>query len=289
MGPGGGTVMSIGEQLRQAREQHNVSLHAIAEKTNISVRFLDAIEKGQIDKLPGGIFTRGFVRSYAAQVGLDPDDTVRAFVAAHPEVRADDEVEEAQLESRAGATWRLVAIAVAVAILLGGGAYWWLTRAAPAPPVSQSSGLPPALPGASPSDRLAGENPSVATAPAAVPPAAPGASTQAPAQTTSAPPADTPAETPAASTLPLRLTVTPTGRCWVQVKADGRVRLAREVVAGERVDIEAADQLEIVAGDAGAFAYQINGAPGRSLGATGRVGRATITVETLPDFRQPPS
>jgi hypothetical protein len=198
-------------------------------------------------------------------------------------------VEEAQLESRAGATWRLVAIAVAVAILLGGGAYWWLTRAAPAPPVSQSSGLPPALPGASPSDRLAGENPSVATAPAAVPPAAPGASTQAPAQTTSAPPADTPAETPAASTLPLRLTVTPTGRCWVQVKADGRVRLAREVVAGERVDIEAADQLEIVAGDAGAFAYQINGAPGRSLGATGRVGRATITAETLPDFRQPPS
>ena len=34
--------------------------------------FLDAIEKNQFDKLPGGIFTRGFIRSYASLVGLDP-------------------------------------------------------------------------------------------------------------------------------------------------------------------------------------------------------------------------
>ena len=64
--------MTVGERLREARERQKVSLHAIAEKTNISVRFLDAIEKNQFDKLPGGIFTRGFIRSYAAQVGLDP-------------------------------------------------------------------------------------------------------------------------------------------------------------------------------------------------------------------------
>ena len=37
--------MTVGERLREARERQKVSLHAIAEKTNISVRFLDAIEK----------------------------------------------------------------------------------------------------------------------------------------------------------------------------------------------------------------------------------------------------
>lgn len=84
--------------------------------------------------------------------------------------------------------------------------------------------------------------------------------------------------------MPLRLTVVPTGRCWVQVRADGRVLLAREVLPGERVDIEAAERLEIVAGDAGAFAYQLNGDSGRSLGAAGRVGRAVITTDNLASF-----
>lgn len=276
--------MNIGEQLRRAREQHNVSLHAIAEKTNISVRFLDALEKGQIDKLPGGIFTRGFVRSYASQVGLDPDETVKAFVAAHPEVRADDEVDEAQTGSRAGAAAKIALLLAVLAALIAGGAYWWLTRAGRVPPATQTSG--------------AEGTPTARTSPSTAPPrtddvAAPaGASAPTVAVTngeTVPPvgPAAAPAETPAVSTMPLRLTVVPSGRCWVQVKADGRVRLAREVLAGERVDIEAAERLEIVAGDAGAFGYQLNGAPGRSLGAAGRVGRATITIDTLPEYGEP--
>ncbi len=82
--------MTVGERLREARERQKVSLHAIAEKTNISVRFLDAIEKGQFDKLPGGIFTRGFIRSYASQVGLDPDAAVEQFLSDEPTQRDDD-------------------------------------------------------------------------------------------------------------------------------------------------------------------------------------------------------
>lgn len=262
--------MSIGEQLRQAREQHNVSLHAIAEKTNISVRFLDAIEKGQIDKLPGGIFTRGFVRSYATQVGLDPDETVRAFVAAHPEVRADDEVDEADTGGRAGAAAKIALLLAILVGLIGGGAYWWLTRAGQAPPAPSSAPHTEAVP-----TPARTPEPAVAvTNSEAGPPVGPAAA---------------PAETPAASTMPLRLTVAPIGRCWVQVKADGRVRLAREVMAGERVDIEAAERLEIVAGDAGAFGYHVNGAPGRSLGAAGRVGRATITTANLAEYGEPRS
>ena len=82
--------MTVGERLREARERQKVSLHAIAERTNISVRFLDAIEKGQFDKLPGGIFTRGFIRSYASQVGLDPDAAVEQFLSDEPSQRDDD-------------------------------------------------------------------------------------------------------------------------------------------------------------------------------------------------------
>ena len=83
--------MTVGERLREARERQKVSLHAIAEKTNISVRALEAIEKGQFGKLPGGIFTRGFIRSYAAQVGIDPDAAVAQFLSDEPGAREESD------------------------------------------------------------------------------------------------------------------------------------------------------------------------------------------------------
>lgn len=266
-------MMSIGDRLREARESRNVTLHQIAERTNISVRFLEALEKGQIDKLPGGIFTRGFVRSYASQVGLDPDETVKAFVAVHPQVRTDDDGDESQ--ERSVVPTLLLALGVLVVLAaIAAGVYWWMTRPASAASVADT-------PSASSSPALVNADVSVAP-PTAAPPPTP-LPVPATAAAESAPAA--PVEQAAASTMPLRLTVAPTGRCWVQVRADGRVLLAREVLVGERVDIEAAERLEIVAGDAGTFAYQLNGQAGRELGAAGRVGRAEITTANITSFQ----
>ena len=79
--------------------------------------------------------------------------------------------------------------------------------------------------------------------------------------------------------------VAPTGRCWVQVSADGQMRVAREVAAGERLTIDAAERLQIVVGDAGKLAYELNGRPGKPLGAAGRVARATIVPSTVSQFQ----
>ncbi|MBA2356004.1 MAG: DUF4115 domain-containing protein [Acidobacteria bacterium] len=70
----------------------------------------------------------------------------------------------------------------------------------------------------------------------------------------------------------------------MQVLADGEIRVARELAAGERVAIAAAERLQIIVGDAGAFAYDINGRPGRALGEAGRVARATIVPATVGQF-----
>jgi hypothetical protein len=86
---------------------------------------------------------------------------------------------------------------------------------------------------------------------------------------------------------PLRLVVAPSGRCWVQVSADGQMRVAREVTPGERITVDAAERLQIVVGDAGSFAYELNERPGRPLGAAGRVARATILPSTIPQFQTP--
>src|SRR5262249_6757375 len=57
-----------------------ISLRQIAAATKISASALEALERNDISKLPGGVFSRAFVRSYAIEVGLDPDETVREFL-----------------------------------------------------------------------------------------------------------------------------------------------------------------------------------------------------------------
>jgi len=53
-----------------------VSLRQIANATKISIAALEALERNDISRLPGGIFSRAFVRSYAVEVGLDPETTI---------------------------------------------------------------------------------------------------------------------------------------------------------------------------------------------------------------------
>src|SRR5258705_9170594 len=70
----------FGGKLRQARERRGISLRQIASSTKIAAAALDALGKNDISKLPGGIFSRAFVRSYAVEVGLDPDETIKEFL-----------------------------------------------------------------------------------------------------------------------------------------------------------------------------------------------------------------
>jgi len=64
------TQAGFGEHLRREREMRGVSLEEIAGATRISTRFLDALEKEAWDRLPGGVFNRGFVRTVARFLGL---------------------------------------------------------------------------------------------------------------------------------------------------------------------------------------------------------------------------
>jgi cytoskeleton protein RodZ len=59
-----------------------VTLDDVSVSTKISVRFLDAIETEQFDKLPGGIFNKGFVRAYAQHLGIDADQAVADYLNA---------------------------------------------------------------------------------------------------------------------------------------------------------------------------------------------------------------
>ena len=75
-----------GTALREARERLGLSLKQIAATTKISVAALESIERNDPTRLPGGLFSRAFVRVFAAQVGLDPEGAVRDCEALSCEV-----------------------------------------------------------------------------------------------------------------------------------------------------------------------------------------------------------
>src|SRR3954466_5207839 len=78
-------VSSFGDKLRREREMRGVTLEEIAESTKIGTRSLRALEQEDFEKLPGGIFNKGFVRAYSRYLGLDEEQAVTDFLAAESE------------------------------------------------------------------------------------------------------------------------------------------------------------------------------------------------------------
>jgi cytoskeletal protein RodZ len=71
--------MEFGEQLRKARELRSLSLEQAAQATHIRVHYLKALEEGRIDALPSMAQVRGFLRSYAGYLKLDPQPLLDAL------------------------------------------------------------------------------------------------------------------------------------------------------------------------------------------------------------------
>ena len=73
---------TFGEHLKREREMRGVSLDEISTATRIGTRFLEAMENEQWERLPGGVFNRGFVRAVARFLGLDEENLVAEYALA---------------------------------------------------------------------------------------------------------------------------------------------------------------------------------------------------------------
>ncbi|MCY7376559.1 MAG: helix-turn-helix domain-containing protein [Pyrinomonadaceae bacterium] len=73
--------LTLGEKLRQAREAQGVSIREVAEQTRISALYLECIENDDYRTLPGGIFNKGFVKSFAKIVGVDEQEALQDYAA----------------------------------------------------------------------------------------------------------------------------------------------------------------------------------------------------------------
>jgi cytoskeletal protein RodZ len=117
----------FGGKMKRSREERGVSLRQIAEATKISVGSLEALERNDISRLPGGIFSRAFVRSYATEIGVDPEQAVRDFIvqfpddsvtAGSPQAHRDYEAETTPRRRGPGTVIAVLAISALIGVIL---------------------------------------------------------------------------------------------------------------------------------------------------------------------------
>jgi cytoskeletal protein RodZ len=275
----------LGSRLRAARERRGVSLRQIAGKTKISVSALEALERNDVSRLPGGIFSRAFVRSYASEVGLDPDEAIQDFLAQfprdvaaahHPPADAVEDHESVESDRRTASTFlrlTMISIPIAAAVVYFG------MSGRPSPTAEQTAPGDLARRAGSPVERPSAPETTepVAVASVPAPPAkqtAPTAGSEKPAVATPRAPAQAPPVEEDGQRLTIELTVT--APCWVTATVDGQKKIERLLETGERQTIEVARELSLTAGDAAAVRMTINGIDARPLGRKNEVVTARI-------------
>ena len=107
---------NFGERLKRERELREVSPNEVVVATRISLRFLEALENEDWDKLPGGVFNRGFIRSVARYLGLDEDSLVAEY-ALQTKGRSDPGV-VADPPDEPQRKWARISVLVVLAILI---------------------------------------------------------------------------------------------------------------------------------------------------------------------------
>jgi cytoskeleton protein RodZ len=284
----------FGAKLRDARERRGMSLRQIANATKISIAALEALERDEVSRLPGGIFSRAFVRSYAVEVGLDPEAAIQDFIAQFPNdsVTAghptSDQVEDHQAvesEQRTAGTFLWLAV---VSLPLAAAVFYFATAgrplmrgengpgaAAPANPVDA-----PSVHDAPPSNREP-----LARPPGAVPPAA-APSPEAPPASGPSPRPVVPASTAAEDTNHFSVQLSVTRPCWVSATVDGRKHLERLLKPGERTTVDVRREMVLTVGDAAALAMTINGEGARAIGKAGEVVTARLNLSNFKTYLQ---
>lgn len=306
-------MSSFGERLQSKRETRGITLEEISKSTKISSRALRALEEEKFDKLPGGIFNKGFVRAYARHLGIDEDEAVADFIAASggdkEQPLPDPPVPRSvvlgqQRESRTN--WR-VPLAVALVLVAAITTCWRLgpiafPRLSAITTRRKPKTAPPPAPLASVAPQKAAEPPALHPTMPLPPPPADAPEKKAPEQakpvtvalekakpvtvamtapaTESATPLDKaeapPPETPSSAFV---VQVRATKDAWVQIVADGKLFSEGVLVASAEKQVRATKEVVVKTGNAAGIKLFFNG---KLQGALGEgTGMVTFTPEGI--------
>ncbi len=298
----GPSAARVGAELKAARERLGWTLPAIAAHLRIRLPFLQAIEDGRIDALPGNAYAIGFLRTYAQALGLDPDEVARRVRAEAAEANRKTELNfPAPVPERGVPAGAIVLVGALVAIAAYVGWYKMSGNShptaamvqsvperlaplaekpapAPVPPGAPATATastelpPPPVPSVAPSSAAAAVSPTGYASTAPAPP-------QGVALAVVAPPPPAPVPMPprgidATRIDGPRIVLRAKTDAWIQVREKGgQVLLNRVLRAGETWQVPTKGALLMTTGNAGGTELLVDGAATPSLGGDGAVRR----------------
>lgn len=276
---------AFGEMFVQRRQRLGLTLQEVSSFTKLHPRFLKAIEQADFSKLPGGILTKSFIRSYAQEIGIDDAQAVSEYLAITGQVPPEPVLDSTTFDahssvsigenhaSKSHAGLLSISLVVLLFIVASSGSFLlgrhykglFLLHA------HNSPTSPPLVVDSEVDAKAAVDAPSVTTAsPVATASPVTAASIQHPStvvsdnSNTSQPDQDltpktnelTPTEC-AANTICVQINARE--NAWVSINVDGKVITQSTIVAPARRLIAAQRRLVIRAGNIGALDFRFNG------------------------------
>ena len=273
----------IGDTLKKEREKQKLSVKDVEQATSIRSVYIDALEKGEYDKLPGEVYAKGFIKNYGNFLELNGEELVRQFIMEiSPAVTAteDSQVNDSNSENKIAAknigqkyqsnskneseknseSRSFVFAAAALILIIIGGIFYNLSGEIEPVEVAQNEKIvqPENKPVETPTVEKAVE---VAQIPEPQPVAPP----------------PQPVAPPSPPVNDVNLQATFSGDCWTRVIVDGAMVYEGMINAGQTFDWKGTQSVNILLGNAGAAQFVMNGQNVGSLGGYGDVVEHTFT------------
>jgi cytoskeleton protein RodZ len=258
-----------GLRLQRHREERGLSIDDLWRTTKINRATLRALEATDVQHLPAAIYTRGFVKAYAGEVGLDPDTTADDYLnrieplrtppasaddaSAHAQaaipVDANDDARNLMAINQARRFSRLAVLAAGVGLVV------YLTSFSRQADQPATTAADYGDVNAASDVARAGLDRELPTAPVGM-----------------------------AVGEPLRLELVPQAPCWLSARVDGERVVAKLLQPGDRQTLDISDEAVLRVGEPGALSLSINGQSGRPLGPAGQPITVRITRDNYRDF-----
>ena len=296
-------MSSLGEHLRQIREAKHLSVEDLSRLTKISSRFITALEAEDFGTLPGGVFNRGFIKSYAKFCGADESPLLLEYDEELKRIHGPDLIilPSAPASSGEFQGYRpfygiavfLFLVFIFISLFMyfrshsdgGGRKGEEVNTATPASSTvpssnqqplnsgTQNSAIPPVLPHPPPAESgsAAGSTPA-STSPAGgaaartIPGSLPEDLRKRPAVTKSLG-----ENTTEPGQKPFTLQIVATAPAWLSIKKDGKEVYRKVMLPGETLRYSARDKFDIICGNAGGVNLELDGIPVGPLGKSGEV------------------
>ena len=242
-------MASIGQELKRERELRGISLKEIADLTKINLRFLRDLEEDRLENLPGKFLTKSIIRTYAQYIGLDEDAVLNSYYEGtqlQGETAEKEETKNGSLTAIPKKVRNIIYFVSVFVVFLSILIFFYFVLQKKETEVPIQAQQTQAI--------FQEEEPY--------------------------PPAIIEQEKEE-----LRLEISFNQLTWIQVFADGKLRLVGNIEPGETFQIVADEELLIETGNAGGFQYTLNGKQGKPIGPPGSVMRdVRITLENMDSY-----